>query len=125
MAKKAKDKTLEQWLIPQLRGIYRYWPAKNAALDAAKVKVHIGFYKNGNPEYKTMMKCYICEQTYDRSEIQVDHIVPVVDIKTTKIDWNEFVYGLFCDQSNLGVCCKSCHYIKTQAENQERRKHKK
>ena len=90
-------------------------------MDAAKVKEQIGFYKNGNPEYKTLMKCYICGEKYDRSEVQVDHIVPVVDPSLGQIDWNHYIHGLFCDQSNLGVCCKSCHYIKTQAENQERK----
>lgn len=121
--KKAKDKTLVQWLIPQLRNISRHWPQKQMAMDAAKVKVHIGFYKNGNPEYKVMIKCCTCEELFDRSEIDIDHEIPVVNMDGFK-DWNTYIVQLFCDVSNLRPLCKSCHYIKSTFESEERKKNR-
>ena len=118
--KKAKDLTREAWVIKHLRRISGMWPAKNEAINRAKVKVHIGFYKNGKPEYKTMIQCYLCNELYDRTEIQVDHIVPVVNLDGFT-DWNTYIPQLFCNVDNLGAACKGCHYIKTQAENEERR----
>lgn len=120
----AKPKNLEQWLIPRLRNISRYWPEKNFALNAAKVKVHIGFYKNGNPEYKVMVKCACCELLYVVEDIQMDHIKPIVSMDGFK-DWNEYIPALLCYRDLWQALCKPCHYIKTQAENEERRKNKK
>lgn len=120
MAKKAKDLSREAWLIKHLRRISGMWPPKNEALNNAKVKVHIGFYKNGKPEYKTMIKCYLCEELFDRTEVQVDHIVPVMSLDGFT-DWNQYIAQLFCSVDNLAPACKSCHFLKTQAENEERR----
>lgn len=121
MAKKAKDKTLEQWLIPHLRDLHRKWPHSNGCIDAAKEKVHIGFFKNGNPEYKTMIRCAMCKELYDRSEIDRDHIVPIANAEGFK-DWNSYIPALFSPPQAYQPLCKSCHYIKTQAEGIERRK---
>lgn len=112
------------WLIPQLRRISSMWPEKNVAVSKAREKVVIGFYKNGNPEYKTMFRCYLCKELFDRVEIQVDHIIPVSSIDGFK-DWNTYIDRLFCSAENLAVCCKNCHYLKSQQENEERKKNKK
>lgn len=120
MAKKAKDLSREAWLIKHLRRISGMWPPKNEAINLAKVKVHIGFFKNGNPEYKTMIKCYLCSELHDRSNIQVDHVSPVVDLDGFK-DWNTYIEQLFCDISNLKAVCKECHYLKSSEEREERR----
>lgn len=119
--KKAKDLSREAWLMKHLRRISGMWPAKNEAVNLAKVQVHIGFYKNGNPEYKTMIKCYLCDELHDRSNIQVDHIDPIVGLDGF-IDWNTYIEKLFCDISNLGAVCRECHYLKTSEENEQRRK---
>lgn len=121
----AKVPDLKKWLIPQLRKISKYWPEKHEVINDAKVKVQIGVYKNGNPEYKTLMRCYICDKLYDRTEIHVEHINPVVDPYKGFVDWNTYIERLFCDSSNLGACCKFCHGLKTKSENIKRRKNKK
>lgn len=119
--KKAKDLSREAWLIQKLRRISGMWPAKNEAINRAKEKVHIGFYKNGNAEYKTMIRCYLCTELHDRDNIQVDHVIPVVDLDGFK-DWNTYIDQLFCDVSNLRPACKECHYLKTQEEKEERKR---
>lgn len=124
MAKKAKDKSLKQWLVPHLRNISRLWPNKNEVANAAKERVHIGFYKNGNPEYKVMLKCAMCKDLFDRSEIDIDHIIPVANAEGFK-DWNAYIPALFCDISGLQALCKPCHLVKSFAEGDDRRNNKK
>lgn len=115
---------LKKWIIPRLRSMSRFWPEKNDALNNAKVKVQIGFYKNGNAEYKTLFKCTQCEENYDRTEVQVDHVMPIVNVEGFT-NWEDYINNLFCDSSKLQILCKACHFLKSQAENEERRKNKK
>lgn len=119
-----KEKTLEQFLTPQLRNIARMWPAKTKARDKSKVKVQIGFYGNGNPEYKVMFKCAMCGENNDKTETQMDHIDPVVHV-SGRTDWNDFITRLFCNPEGYQTLCRSCHYIKTQAENEIRKENRK
>lgn len=120
----AKPKTLEQWLIPRLRSMSRFWPEKNIALNNAKTKVQVGFYKNGNPEYKTLFKCAKCEELFDRTEVQIDHISPIVSVDGFE-NWETYITNLFCDSNKLQILCEADHFLKSQAENEERRKNKK
>lgn len=49
--------------------------------------------------------CYICNQEFNNNELELDHVVPVIeDLK------------LALDESNLKPCCKSCHRDKTNLE---------
>ena len=118
--KKAKDLTKEEWIMKQLRRISGMWPAKNEALNRAKEKVQIGFYKNGNPEYKVMYKCYICQQVHPRENTQVDHVIPVIAIEGFN-DWNEYIDSLFCSVDNLKAVCKQCHKQKSKEEAAKRK----
>lgn len=122
MAKKAKDKSIQQWLIPHLRNISRMWPQKQIALDRSKIRVAIGKFKNGNTEYRTKFKCAGCEDIFDRDEVQVDHIEPMIDPKVGFVDWNNIIDRLFCDSNGLQVLCRCCHISKSNVENSERKK---
>ena len=122
--KTKKDKTLKQWLVPKLRNISSHWPNKNLALSLAKEKVLVGEYKNGNPMYKVMFRCYICDDLFDRMDVQVDHIESVISIHGFE-DWNVYIESLFCPADNLGCICKPCHQEKTNLERLERKNFKK
>lgn len=122
--KSKKEKTLKQWLVPKLRKISSHWPNKNKALALARVKVKVGEYKNGNDILKSMYRCEICQELYDSTEIQIDHRTPVIGMYGFD-DWNVYIESLFCGLDNLGAVCKSCHFLKTQNENDTRRKLKK
>lgn len=123
--KKAINKTTYEWLLPQLRDVYRTWPQKSVARDRAKVRVEIGRYKNGNPEYKIKFKCYICEELFEKQDTQIDHVDSVVDPQVGFVDWNTYIDRLFCDADNLRCACKPCHQLKTLWENDERKRHRK
>jgi hypothetical protein len=117
-------KFLAKFLIPKLRNMSRWWPEKAKTMQLAREQVHIGFYKNGKPEYKTMFKCAQCGELFDRKEIDVDHINPVVSVDGFT-DWDDYITNLFCDSNKLQILCEADHFIKSQAENEQRRENKK
>lgn len=117
-------KKLSSWLIPKLRNISRWWPGKQIARDAAKVRVQIGYYQNGNPEYRTKYRCNGCKELFDSNEIQMDHIIPTVDVKGFD-NWDETLTRLFCNPEGYQALCIFCHTSKTESENIERVENRK
>ena len=128
MARKKKKLTHEEkvrkWLEPKLRRLSYQWPDRKDSFNAAKVRVEDGFYKNGNPRFKTLIRCNSCEELFHRDEIQMDHVKPVVDV-AGRSTWDNHIFSLLPEKSGWQPLCKGCHHEKTQAENAERRKNKK
>lgn len=71
--------------------------------------------------------CKSCGALIKSTEVQVDHIEPVIPVDKAAIDltWEEIECRLFCDKSNLQVLCKKCHKEKSNLENKTRRENKK
>lgn len=69
-------------------------------------------------------ECGIIEARY---LLEVDHMLPVVPLNKSleEMNWDELVDRVWCEESSLQACCKSCHKAKSKAENSERRKLKK
>jgi 5-methylcytosine-specific restriction endonuclease McrA len=68
-----------------------------------------------------MYKCANCSKIFNRGEIQLDHVAPVIDPTTGFIDWNTYISRLFADESGWQVLCRGCHQAKSNAENRVRR----
>ena len=67
--------------------------------------------------------CQVCNQWVAAKFIEVDHIIPVIDIDDVsgKVkDWNVYKKRLFCEKNNLQRICDPCHDIKTFKERQHR-----
>lgn len=69
--------------------------------------------------------CQVCNQWVrasvgGKSNIAVDHIIPVIDDESGFKDWNVFHDRLFCEKKNLQRICKPCHQVKTNAERNKR-----
>ena len=104
--------TFDSWLQTQLRMIsYKYLP-RNAALKNARVA-------------RGRYKCAHCKQVYKSSDVQLDHVVPVIDPRDGFVDWNTYIARLFVPIAGWQVLCKACHLQKTNDENVVRRKIKK
>ena len=66
-------------------------------------------------------KCQVCNKWVKgsikgKTNIQVDHIIPVIDEEVGFVDWIVFHDRLFCDKKNLQRICTPDHKIKTQGE---------
>lgn len=63
--------------------------------------------------------CNDCHKHYPASEVQVDHIEPVIDPVQGFISWDNVVERMFCEKEGLQVLCKSCHNKKTNIEKKQ------
>lgn len=105
-------KLIKQKVIPALRRVSRWWKPKAAAKRRAKVS-------------PGKFKCEKCGEVVPESEIEIDHIHAVVDVKTGFIDWNTYIARLLVNANELAALCHFCHLGKTQVENELRKKYKR
>jgi len=110
MDESAYDKRLKRFLIPILRRRSLWWSERNEARKDAKVGPNL-------------WKCKSCKQEVNK--IQLDHILPIVNVKTGWVSWDHFLKSLFCEKSNFAALCENCHTTKTQIENEQRKINKK
>jgi len=104
------------FIVNTLRYGSRKWPAKFEALDLAKTEKKINV-KSGRVAQHYL--CNHCKQEFTNKDVEVDHIIPVVDPKEGFKDWNTFIARMFTPLENYQVLCKKCHKIKTKEENKK------
>jgi hypothetical protein len=111
---KKKDRPLLRYfLVNKLRRMSYSWPPRKEAIKRARVS-------------RGKYKCATCEgQDFGPKDIQVDHIIPVINPHTGFTDWNDFIERLFCGVEGFSVKCKVCHDAKTLTENFIRKEVKK
>lgn len=101
------DPVLKRLIVAALRRYSMYWPAREEAVRKARVS-------RGN------YQCNICKiETFKRPDIQVDHIIPAVDVKTGNVTWYDlilFIISLYGPAENWQAICKQCHVSKTSIE---------
>lgn len=101
-------KPLKAYIIATLRRIgYR-----NVYRKAAFDKAHIG---------RAQWECQLCKKIYSSSrDLHGDHYLPCVDVESGFTTWDEYINRLFLGE--IQAICKECHKIKTNKENEQRRK---
>jgi len=102
-----------------LRGAFRRWPPKFLVLKNAQAGRKINKITG---KLAMHYKCAICKKAHVLTQVQVDHIDPVVCTKNGFISWDVFIDRLYCEASNLQIVCKECHKIKCAEEKIERTK---
>lgn len=114
--KKAKKKLgtpdLKSFLTHKLRRISYQWAPRREAIKNARTE-------------RGVYKCAKCEGSFGPKEIQLDHIVPIVDPHLGFQNWEDFISKLFCDADGFQVLCRTCHSYKTGLENEVRRQTKR
>jgi 5-methylcytosine-specific restriction endonuclease McrA len=78
--------------------------------------------KKINPKTKRLAQfyqCARCKDEFTNKDVEVDHIVPVVDPSVGFVDWNTFIARLFTERENYQTLCKPCHKLKTKEENKK------
>lgn len=104
-----------------LRSATKRWPPKYKTLNEACVGVEINKSTNRKAKH---YKCAGCEGHFPLKEVQVDHIVPIIDPKTGFVSWDETINKMFCEKEGLQVLCSACHKEKTIAERATRKEYK-
>lgn len=103
---------IRAFIVSVLRAGARRWPPKFETLQEAFVG------KKTNEKTGREAKHYECNECkghFPSKDVQVDHIIPVVDPKgfTT---WDDYITRLYCGKDNLQVLCITCHKIKSKQE---------
>lgn len=104
---------IQGFIVQTLRYGSRKWPPKFETLAEAKTE------KKVNPatgRLAQFYRCNACKQEYTNKDVEVDHIIPVVDPKDGFVDWNTYIDRLFCSKDNYQVLCVSCHKKKSKKE---------
>lgn len=107
------DSKIRMFIVGVLRAGARRWPNKHETLRDA----YVGKKENKKTGRKAMhYRCNSCKGEFPSSDVNVDHIIPVVDPLVGFIDWNTYIDRLFCSKENLQVLCSECHNKKTNEE---------
>lgn len=85
------------------------WPPRKQAIT--KSRIERGKYR-----------CALCKgEGFGPKEIQLDHVVPVIDEIDGFVDFNTYIERLFCAEEGFQTLCLSCHNTKTFYENEIRK----
>lgn len=112
MINSTEDPRFRAWIIQLLRRSSYMWSERNEALKLAKV---------GKEGKCFLYKCSCCGKSFTRKEIQIDHIIPVIDPNTGFDNWDGVIKRMFCSKEGFQVLCKQCHKEKTAKENEQRK----
>lgn len=105
----AFEKFKKNFVIQTLRRATYRWPYKNMAKNAQKLE-------------RGLYQCQSCKNAFGPKEINLDHIIPVIDVKNGFTDWNDFINRLFVKTDGFQVLCEElCHAQKSAVENDLRR----
>lgn len=98
----------------QLRNGSTKWPPKHKVMLAARKER--GVYECAGCHQLVPTTIKSSKGTGRDRNIFIDHISPIVDPSLGFTTWDDFIYRLYCDSSNLQLLCKECHDKKSAEE---------
>lgn len=104
---------IKGFITSVLRSGARRWPPKYETLNDAYIGQKVN-EKTGR--LAKHYECNICKNTFTSKEMEIDHIIPIVDPHFGFISWDLFIEKLYCSKANLQAICKTCHKNKTKKE---------
>lgn len=127
----AKEFNLKQYLKNGIRRLSYRYPARSEAIKLARIPAPSDW---PNKRVKWVCRCVECEKIFELSDMQADHIEPLIpttgwpeapksDLYDHRgmPDMNVLVYRCFVEPSKYQMLCKPCHKEKNKRENQIRR----
>lgn len=117
---------LDAYIVAGLRKLWVGWHVRRDVMDNACVGREVN-KKTGR--LAKHYKCAHCGGHFPGTEVNVDHVNPVVDPVKGKTTWDNYIARLLVEEKKgrkrlLQLLCKGCHDVKTNAENAVRRKQK-
>jgi len=111
------EKKLKAKVVRYIRVLFRQSEQYKEAKDKAVHPTAKG------PRGGKMWKCAECSEAFKSTEIQVDHIEPIVPMGMKQADMtiDEYVLRLFCKVENLQCLCHECHLTKSKSEREKRK----
>lgn len=103
------NKYRHNFILGGLRRLSARWYPRSDAKTTARIE-------------RGKYECAMCKKPTPTKEIQLDHKKPVVDPIAGFQGWDQHIERLFVEAEGFQVLCKSCHKVKTKAENAVRAK---
>lgn len=101
------------FVISALRSATRRYPPRNKVLKKAFVRRQLSKVSNRMAMH---YRCAMCKKLFTSTNVQIDHIIPVVDPVKGFVSWDEYINRMYCEEDNFQVLCKPCHLKKTKKE---------
>ncbi|QDP53350.1 MAG: hypothetical protein Unbinned6805contig1000_12 [Prokaryotic dsDNA virus sp.] len=95
-----------------LRRASMRWPPKHEVKKAARVE-RGKYLCNGCGE---IVPASIKKDGKRKSNVHVDHVVPVIDPAKGFVSWDDTIERMFCEAGDLQVLCTACHAEVTAEE---------
>ena len=84
------------FIVSALRRASGRWAPKNDAKAASRIS-------------RNAYRCCSCHKIVTNTEIQIDHIIPVVDPTKGFTTWDDFITRLFVEIDGFRSVCTTCH----------------
>jgi 5-methylcytosine-specific restriction endonuclease McrA len=97
----------KQFVVGTLRRASMRWPPRNEIIKNARVD-------------RGLYECAMCKGHFKREYIDIDHIIPVIDVQSGFTNWEDYVTRLLPDVDGFQALCKTCHESKTILEDHMR-----
>jgi len=111
------DGRFRSFITSAIRSGFRRYPNKYIALKNAFLKRK----KNkASGRLAAHYRCAQCKKAFPNKDVQVDHILPVVDPVVGFVNWDTYIQRMYCAVENLQVLCKKCHAVKTKEERKKK-----
>ena len=107
---------LNAFITAVLRAGHQRWPFKYEIKNAAKLGKKVNPATNRVAEF---YHCAGCGGEFTNKDVEVDHIIPVVDQSVGFVSWDLYISRLFAPRSNYQVLCTTCHKAKSKKEKQQ------
>ncbi len=105
------------FIVSVLRSGTQRYPPKYETLNEAKTEKRINKTSGRLAQH---FCCASCGKDFPAKEVQVDHILPVVDPSLGFVSWDVYIERLYCEKENFQILCRDCHKTKTQKEKKTR-----
>lgn len=104
------NKSKINFVVYNLRKISLRWHTRSKAIKRARVE-------------RGLYRCDLCGYMGKRGEFELDHKIPVIDVKKGFTTFDEYIDRLLPDEvDGWQFLCKTCHDKKTAKENKKRKK---
>jgi len=91
----------------KLRAASFAWPFRTLALKRARV-------------IRGLYECALCKKQIKSSEVELDHVEPIVIPEEGFVSWDKFIARLFVGIEGWQILCHECHNKKTFEETEKR-----
>lgn len=109
------NQRVKNFVISALRKAVMRWAPRSKVLNAAKTDQPYTIEKP-NDRSRIAYICAACKGVFRSKEINVDHIIPVVDPKVGFSTFDDYVERLFVEEEGWQILCIECHNVKTKEE---------